>query len=80
MQLHPYQGEIKQIPNSSQSDEPIDEYEIVALAKRLGISIQEMKEMSFVSLLNILLSNIETNSSSNGVRNANQDDIDQFFS
>lgn len=50
----------------------------MALAKRLGISIQEMKEMSFVSLLNILLSNIGDTSGSD-VRNATQEDIDRFM-
>lgn len=51
----------------------------MALSKRLGISIEEMKEMSFTSLLNILLSNIENNSSSDGVRDATQEDIDRFM-
>ncbi len=50
----------------------------MALAKRLGISIQEMKEMSFVSLLNILLSSIGDANSSE-VRNATQEDIDRLM-
>lgn len=37
-----------------------------------------MREMSFVSLLNILLSSIES-TSSNGVRNATQEDIDRLI-
>lgn len=36
-----------------------------------------MKEMSFTSLLNILLSNIE--SASDGTRKATQEDIDRVF-
>lgn len=37
-----------------------------------------MKEMSFVSLLNILLSSIESTSDS-GVRKATQEDIDRLM-
>ena len=51
----------------------------MALAKRLGISIQEMKEMSFTSLLNILLANIESNTSVDDVREATQEDINRIF-
>lgn len=61
-----------------QSNEPIDEYQILALAKRLNISMEDMKEMSFVSLLNILLSSIES-TSDNGIRNATQEDIDRLI-
>ena len=49
----------------------------MALAKRLNISMSDMKEMSFVSLLNILLSSIES-TSDNSVRKATQDDIDRL--
>ena len=51
----------------------------MALAKRLNITMDDMKEMSFISLLNILLSNIENNTSNNGVRDATQEDIDRFM-
>ena len=61
-----------------QSEEPIDEYQILALAKRLNISMNDMKEMSFISLLNILLSSIEDISDS-GIRAATQEDIDRFI-
>ena len=61
-----------------QSEEPIDEYQILALAKRLNISMNDMKEMSFISLLNILLSSIEDTSDS-GIRDATQEDIDRFI-
>lgn len=52
----------------------MDEYEVVALAKRLNITFDDMKEMSFVSLMNILLSNIDDETHS-----ATQEDIDTFF-
>ena len=50
----------------------------MALAKRLNITTEDMKEMSFTSLLNILLSNIDF-SSSDGTRTATQEDIDRFM-
>ena len=50
----------------------------MALAKRLNITTEDMKEMSFVSLLNILLSSIES-TSQNGVRDATQEDINRLF-
>lgn len=62
----------------SDSDKPIDAYEIVALAKRLNISTDEMKDMSFVSLMNILISSVESNEEDN-VRKATQEDIDRMF-
>ena len=79
-QCLPYQGELKEIPNNSEREEPLDEFETVALANRLNISMDDMKRMSHTSLLNILLSNIENDTSSNNVRNATQEDIDRFFS
>lgn len=62
----------------SDSDKPIDAYEIIALAKRLNISTDEMKDMSFVSLMNILISSVENNEEDN-VRKATQEDIDRMF-
>lgn len=62
----------------SDGDKPIDAYEIVALAKRLNISTDEMKDMSFVSLMNILISSVENNEEDN-VRKATQEDIDRMF-
>lgn len=47
----------------------------MALAKRLGISIAEMKEMSFVSLYNILVSC--TNQEEE--RTATESDIDRIL-
>lgn len=66
---------MKQIPKSSKSTEPIDEYEIISLAKRLGISIDEMKDMSFVSLMNILISSVDTEKETK----ATEDDVRRMF-
>lgn len=49
----------------------------MALAKRLNITMNDMKEMSFVSLLNILLSSVES-LSDDGTRTATQEDIDRL--
>lgn len=74
MLLLPYQGTYKKINSSNKSDKPADEYEIVALAKRLNITLDDMKEMSFVSLSNILLSNVQEEQTE-----ATQEDIDRMF-
>lgn len=47
----------------------------MSLATRLGISIEEMKQMSFVSLYNILISSTNVEEE----RTATQDDIDRMF-
>ena len=75
MHVRPYQGNYKQIKTNGKSDEPIDEYEVVALAKRLNITMEDMANMSFVSLINILLSTVEEDKE----KTANQEDIDKFF-
>ena len=49
-------------------------YEVIALAKRLNITVDDMKNMSFVSLINILLSTIEEKE-----KKATQKDIDAVF-
>lgn len=54
----------------------MDEYSVVALAKRLNITLEDMKQMSFVSLINILISSVEEKSDK---RKATQDDIDSIF-
>ena len=54
----------------------MDEYDVVALAKRLNITLDDMKEMSFVSLMNILLSNVEEKGNT---REATQADINKYF-
>ena len=60
--------------SNNTSNKEFDEYEIVALAKRLNISIDDMKEMSFNSLANILLSTVDDDT-----REATQEDIDKYF-
>lgn len=47
---------------------------MVALAKRLNITLDDMKQMSYVSLVNILLSSVEETE-----QEATQQDIDLFF-
>ena len=47
---------------------------MVALSKRLNITLDDMKEMSYVSLINILLSNVEEDQ-----KQATQEDIDRYF-
>lgn len=73
MHVLPYQGNYK-ITNLPENDEPIDEYEVVALAKKFGITFEEMKQMSFVSLINILISSVEEHE-----QKASQEDIDRMF-
>lgn len=52
----------------------MDIFEVVALAKRLNISFSDMKEMTFISLMNILLSTVESD-----VKEATQTDINSFL-
>ncbi len=74
MHVHPYQGNYKQIKTKSNNNDPIDEYEVIALAKRLNITMEDMSNMSFVSLINILLSSVEEHENT-----ATQEDIDKMF-
>lgn len=46
----------------------------MALALRLNIRPEDMKQMSYVSLVNILLSTVEEDT-----KNASQEDIDRMF-
>ena len=69
-----FKGEYKPIKSNGSSGEA-DEYEIWALAKRLNISNEDMKEMSFVSLMNVLISNVGEETE----RKATEDDIRRFF-
>lgn len=75
MHVLPYQGNYKKIKTNGSNDEPVDEYEVVALAKRLNITMDDMANMSFVSLINILLSSVEEDKE----KQASQSDIDKFF-
>ena len=74
MLVHPYQGKYKTIKTKSNNNDPVDEFEVFALAKRLNISMEDMSKMSFVSLVNILLSNVEEHENQ-----ATQNDIDKMF-
>ena len=47
---------------------------MVALAKRVNITLDDMKEMSYVSLMNILWKNVKEEENE-----ATQEDIDRFF-
>lgn len=76
MPLLRFAGVIKHVEGSSTSNEPMDIFEIVSLAKRLNISFDDMKQMTFISLMNILLSTV---SNENETRQATQDDINALF-
>lgn len=52
----------------------MDEYEIVALGKRMGFTFDDMKEMSFVTFANCLLSAVQDDE-----KQASQEDIDRYF-
>ena len=75
MPVHPYQGQYKTLKKKSTSNDPVDEYEVYALAKRLNITHEDMDNMSFVSLMNILISSVDEEEE----RKATQEDIDKFF-
>ena len=51
----------------------MDIYEVVALAKRLNISFNEMKEITLITLINILISSVKDDTTK-----ASQKDIDAF--
>lgn len=73
MPCRPFEGEYR-TKGSRDSDGDIDMWEFMSLAKRLGFSFDEMKEISFVSLVNILFSSVKPDS-----KEATQKDIDAFF-
>ena len=66
-------GEYKKAKTTS--NQPVDEYEIIALAKRLNITLEDMKQMSFVSLMNILLSTTDSDTE----KKATEEDIRKMF-
>lgn len=77
MLYHPYnEGSLKPV-KSTNSNREVDEFEVYALAKRLGITKDEMLDMSFVSLMNILLSSVDA--VEDDTRMATQEDIDRWF-
>lgn len=76
MQYHPYQGTYKHLKDNGTSAEEIDEYEIMALCKRLNITTEDMKDMSFVSLINILISSVEEKDTT---KKATKEDIRRFI-
>lgn len=80
--MRPYQGELRKLPHRSNSDRTVDEYDVMALAKRLGISIEEMKEMSYVSLINTLIASVNDEAikeDSGFTREATPEDIKRYF-
>ena len=74
----PFVGEYLVPQNNNENDkvdiETIDAYEIIGLAKRLNITLADMKEMSFVSLFNILYK-----AAAEKENNATQADIDNLL-
>ena len=67
-----FTGEYKPIKGSSGGK--ADEYDVFALASRLNISIEDMKQMSYVSLMNILISSVEKEE-----KQATEEDIRKMF-
>jgi hypothetical protein len=67
-------GEYRTKNKNQNDDEEMPMYEVIALAKRLNFSFQELREISFVTLINILLSSVQ-----NDEKEATQKDIDSFF-
>ena len=59
----------------------MDEFDVLALATKAGIKPQDMKEMTYVSLVNTLIAMVDdgTSDSSDGVREATPEDIKRFF-
>lgn len=66
-------GEYKTRTKGS-DDEEMPMYEVIALSKRLNFSFSELREISFVTLINILLSTVQSDE-----KEATQKDIDSFF-
>ena len=67
------------MPQNNNDDDKVDietinAYEVFGLAKRLNITLSDMKEMSFVSLFNILYKAVAEKEN-----NATQADIDNFL-
>ena len=71
-------GNYKTISTNKKNSKEFDEYDVVALAKRVNISFEDMKNMSYVSLMNILISNAHGDDEDE-IRDATQEDIDKYF-
>lgn len=76
--MHPYLGELKQLPQTNNNGK-LDDFDVFALAKKSGISVEEMKEMSYVSLVNVLISMVYDEDTTNGVSEATPEDIRRYF-
>ena len=74
MHYLPYQGKYKQL-STNENTEEVDEFTILALCKKANISVDEMKHMSFVSLVNTLVSYVEEKPTT---RKATKEDIERF--
>ena len=72
MLLVRFKGEYLPIKTTNNKGD-INEYEVYALAKRFNITDEEMKNMSFVSLMNILISTVSDE------RKGTEDDLRRLF-
>lgn len=70
-----FKGEWATNKNKNNSGETPKMYEIIAIAKRLNYSFEEMKQISFTTLMNLLLSNVKQESEE---QEATQNDIDNL--
>ena len=71
----PYQGQYKSLTNNSISNEEVDEYEVRSLCLKAGITKEDMEDMSFVSLINTLISYVDNQEKP---KKATQEDIERF--
>ena len=71
----PYQGQYKNLTNNSISNEEVDEYEVRSLCLKAGITKEDMEDMSFVSLINTLISYVDNQEKP---KKATQEDIERF--
>ena len=67
-----FKGEWKSNNHNSTGNQ-MKMYEVMAVAKRLNYSFDELKQISFTTLINMLLANVEDDT-----REATQKDIDLF--
>lgn len=63
--------------DTSESDYP--EYEFVASCLKIGLTINNLKELNYIEVMKILYSFIENKKVNNNERNATQADIDRFL-